>query len=97
MLLPRWAYVIGLGVNEKVQNTGEPMPNFFLGVDFIVFLAFFFQILSPPPPPHSPHKGSAVFSEHSVVTDLHCNCCAPPHMETLPKLQEEDKKRQNNS
>ena len=35
---------------KKVQNTGEPMPNFFLvGVDFIVFLAFF-QILSPPIP-----------------------------------------------
>ena len=36
-LLPRWAYVIGLGVNEKVQNTGEQMPSVFLGVDFIVF------------------------------------------------------------
>ena len=34
------AYVIGfmgLGMNEKVQNTGVPMPNFFLGVSFIVF------------------------------------------------------------
>ena len=28
-LLPRWAYVIGLEVNEKVQNTGEHMPSFF--------------------------------------------------------------------
>ena len=44
------AYVIGLGVNEKVQNTGEPSyAQFFLrcGLDF--FPAFFFQ------------KGSAVF------------------------------------
>ena len=40
-------HVIGLGMNEKVQNTGEPMPNFFLGVDLIVFPAFFFIILSP--------------------------------------------------
>ena len=40
-------HVIWLGVNEKVQNTGEPMPNFFLGVDLIVFPAFFFIILSP--------------------------------------------------
>ena len=36
-------HVIGLGVNEKVQNTGEPMPNFFLGVDLIVFPSFFFK------------------------------------------------------
>ena len=27
-MLPCWAYVIGLGVNEKVQNTGERMPIF---------------------------------------------------------------------
>ena len=38
-----------VGVNEKVQNKGEHMPNFFLGVDFIVFPAFIFQILSPLP------------------------------------------------
>ena len=57
-LLPCWAYFIWLGVNEKVQNTGEPMPNFFLGVALIVFQAFIcFQILRPPPP----HRGSAVF------------------------------------
>ena len=24
----------GVGANEKVQNTGEPMPNCFLSVDF---------------------------------------------------------------
>ena len=36
-LLPRWAYVIGLGMNVKIQNTGERMPRFFLGVDFIGF------------------------------------------------------------
>ena len=46
-----WAYVIGLGVNEKVQYTGEPIDaQFFVGVDFIVFPDFFFQILSHPPP-----------------------------------------------
>ena len=49
-------------MNEKVQNTGEPMP-IFLGVDLIVFSAF--------------HKGTAVFSEHWADSDLHCNCCAP--------------------
>ena len=49
-----------VGVNEKVQNTGEPMPSFFLGVDFIVFLAFFSSKFKPSPPPHPTHKGSAV-------------------------------------
>ena len=41
------AYVIGLGVNEKAQNTGEPMPNFFLGLGLIVclfFQHFFFKL-----------------------------------------------------
>ena len=48
-----------VGVNEKVQHPGEPMPNFFLGVgSFVFFQHFFFQILSLPPPPH---VGSAVF------------------------------------
>ena len=31
----------GGGLNEKVQNKGEPMPNFFLGVDCSFFPAFF--------------------------------------------------------
>ena len=31
------AYVIGLGVNEKVQNTGEPKPNFFSKVMALLF------------------------------------------------------------
>ena len=49
-LLPRWAYVIWLGWMKKIQNTGEPMPNFFLvGVDFIVFLAFFSNFKPPIP------------------------------------------------
>ena len=26
-----------VGVNRKVQNTGEPMPNFFVGLDFKFF------------------------------------------------------------
>ena len=33
--------LLGWG-NEKVQNHGEPMPNFFSDVDLIVFPAFFF-------------------------------------------------------
>ena len=76
-LLPCWAYVIWLGVHEKVQNTGEPMPNFFLGVALIVFPAFiFFQILSPPP---TPSQGlCCFFSEHWTDSDVHCNCCATP-------------------
>ena len=40
-MLPRrdHCYLVGGGggVNEKVQNTGEPIPNFSLGVGFIVF------------------------------------------------------------
>ena len=45
---------------KKVQNTDEPMPNFFLVcVDFIVFLALFSNF--KPPPPHPLHKGSAVY------------------------------------
>ena len=77
-------------MNEKVQNTGEPMPNFFLGVDSIVFLAFFFQILSPPPP----HKGSAV----SLDIGLTQNCIAtavPPSLENLtiaPRGRQENAK-----
>ena len=31
-LLPCWVYVIGLGLNEKVQNTVEHIPIFFLGL-----------------------------------------------------------------
>ena len=31
------ARVIGLGVSRKVQNTGEPMPNFFKGLDLGFF------------------------------------------------------------
>ena len=48
--------LLGWGRMKKVQNTGEPMPNFFLGVDFIVFpFLFFFNFKNPS------HKGSAVF------------------------------------
>ena len=48
---PESAAMLGLcylvGVNE---NTVEPMPNFFLGVDLVVFFrVFFLQILSPLP------------------------------------------------
>ena len=27
---------------SKMQNTGEPMPNFFLVLDFVFFFVFFF-------------------------------------------------------
>ena len=53
---PWAAAVLGLcywvGVNEKVQNTGEHMPNVFLGASLIVvlFQHFFLQNLSPPLP-----------------------------------------------
>ena len=63
---PESAAMLGLcywvGVNE---NTVEPMPNFFLGVDLFFFFFFFFFFWSffsssnfKPPPTH---KGSAVF------------------------------------
>ena len=92
-----WAYVIGLGVNEKVQNTGEPMPNFFLMCGLYGFLKFdfFFQILSPPP--HPPHKGSTVFLNIGLTQTCIATAVTLPHMGTLLKLQEDDKKMQNNS
>ena len=81
-----------LEVNEKVQNTGQPLPNFFLGVGLIVFFQHFIQILSPPPP----HMGSAVFLNIGLTQ----TCIAidvPPcaHMGTLPNHQEDDKEMQN--
>ena len=33
-----------VGVNEKIQNTGEPMPNFFLGVDFAAVLGLCYWV-----------------------------------------------------
>ena len=38
-------------MNEKVQITGEPVPNVFLGVGLIVFPAFFSSNFKPPPLP----------------------------------------------
>ena len=43
--------------NEKVQNAGEPIPNF-LGVGLIVFSIIYFSNFKAPPPPH---MGSAGF------------------------------------
>ena len=35
--------LFGMGVDEKVQNTGEPMPNFFfLGLGLVFLQAIFF-------------------------------------------------------
>ena len=86
-LLPRWAYGIWLGVNEKVQNTGENMPSFFLR----------YGLEKKIKPPSSPSQGLCCFPEHWTDSDLHCNSCAPPHIGTFPKFLEDDKKMQNNS
>ena len=81
-LLPCWAYVIGLG-DENVQNTGEPMPPFFLRCRLDCFFpAFSFRILSP-----LPLRGLCCFSEHWADSDLHCNCCAPPLYPTWKPYQ----------
>ena len=93
------AYVFGLGVNEKVQNTGEHMPNFFLRCGLYCFLAFFFSNFKPPPP--SPSQGLFCFSEHWADSYLHCNCCAPPPPPPTWKPYQSSKrtthKMQNNS
>ena len=70
-LLPCWAFVIGLGVNEKVQNTGETVPIFLGNVLFL--FSIFFLSFKPPSRSH----GLCCFSEHLAYSDLHCNCCAP--------------------
>ena len=78
------------------------MPNFFLGVDLMVwtwllFQHLFFQVLSPPP--HPLHMGSVVFLDIGLTQT--CIAIAvpppppPPHMGTLPKHQEDDKEMQN--
>ena len=81
-----------VGVNEKVQNTGEPMPNFFFGVGLIVLNpALFFLKFKPPP-----HMGSAVFLNIGLTQTCIANYVPPfPHMGTLPKPQEDDKEIQN--
>ena len=100
-MLPHWGLCYWVGVNEKVQNTGILCPIFLrCGLYCFLALIFFFQILSPPPPPPplSLSQGLCCFSEHWADSDVHCNCCAPsPHMGTLSKIQEDDKKMQNNS
>ena len=49
-----WAYVIGLVVNEKIQNTGESIPFFLRGVDLMFFSSIFsFQAISKPIFPYS--------------------------------------------
>ena len=68
------------------------MPNFFLGVDLIVFPAFIFSNFKP----SDSSQGLCCFSEHWADSDLHCNCCAT-HMGTLPKHQEDGKELRNNS
>ena len=70
-LLPRWVFVIGFGVNEKVQNTWEPMPFFSQVLAFI----FFLQILSPP---HLSHMGSAVFLDIGLTQTSIASAVPPP-------------------
>ena len=61
-LLPCWAYVIGLRVNEKSTKYRGTYAHFFLrcGLDCCFFSAFFFSNFKPPPP-SLPHMGFAVF------------------------------------
>ena len=65
------------------------MPNFILGVDFIVFPAFIFANFKPLP--HPPHKGSAVFLNIGLTQTCIAIAPLPSHMGTLPKHQEDDK------
>ena len=78
-------------MEKYIIQVNLAMPNFFLGVDSIVFPAFIFSNFKPP----ASSQGLCCFSEHWADSDLHCNYCAP-HMGTLPK-QEDDKVLQNNS
>ena len=79
-LLTFWVYVFGLGENEKAQNTGEPMPNFFLRYGLYCFSTIFF-IKKIKPLPILLTRALLFFSEHWAESDLHCNCCdpSPPH------------------
>ena len=64
------------------------MPIFFLGVDFIVFLAFFFSNFKPP----NSHKGSVVFLKIGPTQTCIANA-VPPH----GNLTKAPKGRQGNS
>ena len=79
---PCWAYVIGLGVNEKVQITGEPTPN---------FSSIFFSNFKPP----SSHGLCCFFLNIGLTQTCIANDVPPlPHMGTLPMHQEDDKEMQ---
>ena len=54
----------------------EPMPIFFLGVDFIVFPVVFFSNFKPHL--HPLHKGSAVFLSIEL-TQTYIAIVVPPH------------------
>ena len=73
-----------VGVNEKVQITGEPVPNVFLDVGLIVFSS----ILSPPPP----HMGSDFF--WNIELTQTCIAIDVPSFPS-PGNQEDDKEMQN--
>ena len=65
------------------------MPIFFLGVDFIVFLAFFFKFQAHP---HPPYKGSAVFLNIRLTQTCIATAVLPHMGTTYPKLKKDDKK-----
>ena len=62
---PCWAYVIGLGVNEKVEITGEPMPN---------FSSIFFSNFKPP----SSHGLCCFFLNIGLTQTCIANDVPPP-------------------
>ena len=85
-----WPMLLGWG-ELKSTNTGELMPIFFLGVDFIVFPAFIFSNFKPPPPILLTR--TLLFSEYWADSDMHCNCCAhPPTWELYQSIKRTTKK-----
>ena len=64
-----------VGVNKKVLTTGEPMPNFFLGMDLIAFLAFLFSKFKPPP---SRSQGLCCFFLNIGLTQTCIAIAVPP-------------------
>ena len=81
-------------VNEKVQNTGEPMPYFFLRCGLYRFSSIFFKFQAPPPP-HPLHKGSAVSLDIGLIQNWIATAVSPPPLENLtiaPRGRQENAK-----
>ena len=94
-MLPCWGLCYWVGVNEKVQNTGEPMP-IFSKVWALLFSSIFLKFC-PPPPPHPLTRALLFFLIIGLTQTCIATAVPPPHMGTLPKLQEDSKKMQKNS